>query len=121
VGQDEHPEQQRQITLETRPASMECLVCSSQAASDCQEMAQAFAAHCDGKAALTGNDALLRRVDRVDEWVVCDHCQERLSGEDKVRLMCVWMVIESLRNWIRTEAKLGLKSALPAPPPIQLA
>jgi len=99
----------------------ECLVCSSEAASECTDLARAFAAHFDKDSESALGEALLSKVDRVHEWGVCDDCQGRLSGEDKLRLMSIWMVIESLRNWIKTEVRVRPLPQLASPPPIQLA
>ena len=109
------------IVLENRQVHKECLVCSPDAVSDCEELARAFADHCVEGGAVPEGDALLRRISRVQDWVVCDGCQSRLSGEDKLRLMSLWMVVEALRNWLKIEMRVGLKNLLPAAPPIQLA
>ena len=109
------------IYLETRKREAECLVCSEHAAEDCETLARAFADHFADAGAIPDRDALLGRVNRVDEWIVCDRCQLALSGEDKIRLMSLWVVMEGMRNWIRTEMRLGLGFMLPASQPIQLA
>lgn len=114
-------EEQARIKLETRQDRIECLVCSPDAADDCRDLARAFADHFSDPRALAGSEALLRKVNRVDEWIVCDHCQTGLSREDKLRLMSIWVAIEGLRNWLRTEVHLGLKGILPVAPPVQLA
>ena len=117
MSADEHP----RIRVESSKRLKECLVCSSEAASECTDLARAFAAHFDKTGASPAGEALLNRVDRVHEWGVCEDCQERLTGEDKLRLMSIWMVLESLRNWIKTEVRVHPLPQLPCPPPIQLA
>jgi hypothetical protein len=109
------------ITLETRKREMPCLVCSENAVADCQDLARAFADHLDRPSEIKGAEGLLARVERVDEWIVCDHCQAALSRDDKVRLMGLWVVVEGLRNWLRSEMRFRVGGALPTPPPIQLA
>jgi hypothetical protein len=109
------------IVLETLKRREACLVCNAELAADCQDLARTFSEHLAEGSVLAGKGDLLQRIDRAEDWGVCERCQSALGVEDKMRLMSLWIVLEGMRNWLRTEARLSLTPVLPAPPPVQLA